>query len=384
MSGQENQEQGRAQDSQPSQPPQRESAPGLNDLAMASVLFPMANFRPSLLDYLFYSGIELRPVVDYGHGGVGGGADDAAFILANSLYDRRPVKQVIDDEACVEIRDEIFHPDMVEKMKINGACGIWQTDFEEGDKIKILPCNHAFVADAIMKWLKEEKAECPICRNALKSKEIICHDHPGHQGHQGHAYAGAGAHVEYDDEEHDNDNDNEGEGGQGEGEQAPNEEARQNENINNIAARVAQNMSGRQNHLHQQLPRGYHESISVPIRQLIENRRNLVSSARLYGAARAVMPSMGGAAHAHRHQEPREARAAPVYRREDNQNDHINIINNNNNNNINNNNDDDINNNGNPIINNIINNFYYNYISNDVNQEEADIQEAIRRSLEEN
>jgi Ring finger domain len=371
MSGQENQEQGRAQDSQPSQ---RESAPGLDDLAMASVLLPMADLRPSLLDYLFYSGIELRPVVDYRHGGVGGGADDAAFILANSLYDRRPVKQVIDDEGCVEIRDEIFHPDMVEKMKINAACGIWQADFEEGDKIKILPCNHAFGADAIMKWLKEEKAECPICRKALKSKEIICHDH---QGHQGHAYAGAGAHVEYDDEEDDNEDD-----GEDDGEQAPNEEARQNENINNIAARVAQNMNGRQNHLHQQLPRGYHESISVPIRQLIESRRNLVSYYRSNGgAARAVMPSMGGAAHAHRHHEPREARAAPVYRREDNQDADI-IIDNNNNDDINNINN--INNNGNPIINNIINNFYYNYISNDVNQEEADIQEAIRRSLEEN
>jgi hypothetical protein len=284
------------------------------------------------------------------------------------LYDQRPVKQVIDDEACVEIRDEIFHPDMVENMKINGACGIWQADFEEGEKIKILPCNHAFGADAIMKWLKEEKAECPICRKALKSKEIVCHNQ------QGHAYAAAGAHVEYDDDDDDGEGDGEGEEA-GHGGQA--EEAHQNENINNIAARVAQSMNGRSNHLHQQLPRGYHESISVPIRQLIESRRNLVSSARVYGAARAVMPSMGGAAHAHRPQEPREARAAPVPHQAD-----IIRINEINNNDINNN--DINNNNGNPIINNIVNNFYYSYIHNDVNQEEADVQEAIRRSLEEN
>ena len=359
MSGQEDQEQGHAQDSQPSQadhPPQRE-APGLDDLAMASVLLPMANVRQSLLHYLFHSGIELRPI---GHYEQGGGIDDAAFILANSLYDRRPVKQVIDDEACVEIRDEIFHPEMVEKMKINGACGIWQVDFEEGEKIKILPCNHAFGADAIMKWLKEEKAECPICRTALKSKEIICHDH------QGHAYAAAGAQVEYDD-----DDDDEGGEGEGEGEEASRggqvEEAHQNENINNIAARVAQSMNGLQNHLHQQLPRGYHESISVPIRQLIESRRNLVSSARAYGVARAVMPSMSGAAHAHRPQEPREARAAPVPRYAENI-DNINGIND-----IN-----DINRINNNY--NIINNFYYNYMD----QEDADVQEAIRRSLEEN
>ena len=383
MSGQENQEQSRDQDSQPSQ----REAPGLDDLARASVLLPLASLRPALLDYLFYSGIELRPL-DYGRGG--GGVDDAAFVLANSLYDRRPVKQVIDDEACDEIRDEIFHPEMVEKMKINSACGIWQADFEEGDKIKILPCNHAFGADAIMKWLKEEKAECPICRTALKSKEIICHNN---QGHQGHAYAGDNVEEEYEDEDED-----EGEG-EGEHEEVVNDEVRHNENINNIAMRVAQNLNARPNYLHQQLPRGYHESISVPIRQLIESRRNLVSAYRSYG---------GGAAYAPRHHQAHDVRAAPVHHLQDNQDadiiidnnnnaNIINIINNNNINNINNNDDDD-NNNNNPGNNNnnnnpgnnynIINNFYYNYINNgddnNFDQEEADIQEAIRRSLEEN
>jgi len=37
--------------------------------------------------------------------------------------------------------------------------------------ISKLPCNHLFNTDAILKWLKEEKAECPICRFKLESIE---------------------------------------------------------------------------------------------------------------------------------------------------------------------------------------------------------------------
>ena len=35
-----------------------------------------------------------------------------------------------------------------------------------------LSCNHTFFPIAIKKWLKEEKAECPVCRYKLDSKEI--------------------------------------------------------------------------------------------------------------------------------------------------------------------------------------------------------------------
>ena len=44
--------------------------------------------------------------------------------------------------------------------------------FEEGEIVTLLPCNHAFSPDAIKKWLENEKAECPICRFKLPSKEV--------------------------------------------------------------------------------------------------------------------------------------------------------------------------------------------------------------------
>ena len=41
-------------------------------------------------------------------------------------------------------------------------------DFDEEEEIVELECNHCFNEDAIKKWLKEEKAECPVCRYQLK------------------------------------------------------------------------------------------------------------------------------------------------------------------------------------------------------------------------
>ena len=135
-------------------------------------------------------------------------------------------------------------------MKINTACGIWQEDFEEGDDIKILPCKHAFKAEAIMKWLTEEKAECPICRYALESKEIITRNHDQYN----HDDQG-------DDYENDNDDDdNNPQDPRLENQREIGNEPQYNNNfirMNNITARLVQNIAGRMNHLNRQLPREY-------------------------------------------------------------------------------------------------------------------------------
>jgi len=368
-----------------------------DNIAGSSVVLPVAH--SNILDYIYLSGISLLPL--YGGGGVGGGGGEVSWnqyndmeqamasILSGSLYERNPVKKVIDEEACQEIKEHVFTAALVEEMKINSACGIWQEDFEEGEAIKILPCNHAFKAEAITKWLKEEKAECPICRQTLKSKEV----------------------NENQNQNFDDDDSNE--------DAEPEPEPEHNNEvvrINNIASRLVQSVAGRVSHSQHNLPRYYDESISVPISRLIESRRNMISQARNIAVARAAIPSSGGAAGAGGGM---WARASPVIRddnrinnnridnnnnnnnRIDNNNNNNNRIDNNNNNNNNNNNRIDDNNNNriddiNPPILNIINNNYYYNNNNDIhhihvdemhhevvsNQEQADIEEAIRRSLE--
>jgi hypothetical protein len=52
------------------------------------------------------------------------------------------------------------------------VCPILFVEFEEGEEITELPCNHRFNSSAIEKWLTEEKAECPVCRLGLEHTTI--------------------------------------------------------------------------------------------------------------------------------------------------------------------------------------------------------------------
>jgi hypothetical protein len=258
-----------------------------NLLMLASA--PASNSRSRMvLDYMYGNGISLVPIPIPMNGAVAGGGGGgealdglydfesaAASILGRSLYDRCPVKNVITDEACLEIVDRKFTSAMVEDLKINGTCGIWQEDFKEGEDIKILPCNHAFNAEAILKWLREEKAECPMCRLSLRSKEVIPPqlqnlENSGHE--QAHQVSDE-AHAEI--------------------------EAPQQDNpvvrVNNIAYRLAESVAGRVNHHHHHHHHHDHDhhSISVPMNRLLQNIRMSSSSLRLREPVRAAAPSSG-------------------------------------------------------------------------------------------
>lgn len=353
--------------------------PSLEDIAMASVYLPLA--RANILDYLYASGIPLRPI-QLGGAGVGGAdidIDGIASILANSLYDSLPVKNVVDEKGMAEISEKIFTAEMVEKWKINTVCGIWQEDFEEGEPIKILPCNHAFKAGAIEKWLTIEKAECPMCRFSLSSKEVVCRPLYSNDADDDDAVSGGGGEAAValaEDERIE-----------------PEDVPRINEN--NIAARLVdsiQNRSHREDPIRAVYANAYasRQSISVPINQLIQSRRNMIDNiARASGGARVA--SRWPVA---RNAPPAAAAAEPVAHPDDERPQYINnnyyfgnVINQ-------------------PIINNneydeaeranqaedyeVVNNRYYNNINNNYNNhdyisnhEQEEIDEAIRRSLEE-
>ncbi|XVF47971.1 hypothetical protein PTKIN_Ptkin03bG0152700 [Pterospermum kingtungense] len=47
-------------------------------------------------------------------------------------------------------------------------CYICLAEYEEGDKIRVLPCQHEFHMSCVDKWLKEIHGVCPLCRGDVR------------------------------------------------------------------------------------------------------------------------------------------------------------------------------------------------------------------------
>lgn len=94
--------------------------------------------------------------------------NNLSTVLNQSLNDEPTYKNVIDEKNNNQVSIVTYNKNTVPM----DSCCITMNNFEEGEKIAKLPCNHYFNKEAIMEWLTTEKAECPICRFKLKSIEI--------------------------------------------------------------------------------------------------------------------------------------------------------------------------------------------------------------------
>ena len=94
--------------------------------------------------------------------------------IETSMQEDTSVKHVLSEEGKQKLNivlyDEKIHPDKI--------CPIHQTPFTHHEKITQLPCKHIFKSEAIMHWLEKEKAECPVCRIKLPSKEASYSSYP--------------------------------------------------------------------------------------------------------------------------------------------------------------------------------------------------------------
>ncbi|KAK4344440.1 hypothetical protein RND71_037534 [Anisodus tanguticus] len=50
-------------------------------------------------------------------------------------------------------------------------CVVCQLDYEEGEKLVALPCDHPYHSDCIKKWLQIKKI-CPICSDEVSSTNV--------------------------------------------------------------------------------------------------------------------------------------------------------------------------------------------------------------------
>ena len=101
--------------------------------------------------------------------------DDTIYneLLNSSLYDKFIYKYILSEEGESQLKTIKFTKEFTKELgDINNICPITNLEFEENQNIISLPCNHYFDTEAIHKWLREEKAECPVCRFKLHSKEV--------------------------------------------------------------------------------------------------------------------------------------------------------------------------------------------------------------------
>jgi hypothetical protein len=49
------------------------------------------------------------------------------------------------------------------------SCAICLEDFEEGDKLRQLPCRHHFHTECVTPWLTERHSSCPLCKYQVNS-----------------------------------------------------------------------------------------------------------------------------------------------------------------------------------------------------------------------
>lgn len=99
--------------------------------------------------------------------------------LIRSSFEEKPkYKKIITQEAYNNLQKIKFNK-YNNNLK-NNSCPIYYLEFEEGEKITILPCEHCFNSEAIKKWLFEENNHCPVCRSELESREIKINNQTTH------------------------------------------------------------------------------------------------------------------------------------------------------------------------------------------------------------
>lgn len=93
-------------------------------------------------------------------------------LLRETLNTPSPYKYVI-DLSNSNINNIVKHT-MYDSSNNNEQtkCSISLEEFNNGDEIVELPCKHIFKPESIHNWLKNEKAECPVCRFKLPCIEI--------------------------------------------------------------------------------------------------------------------------------------------------------------------------------------------------------------------
>ena len=127
----------------------------------------------ALLAHCHRTGTRIQLLENESSNAINRGRVRVQNVMEASLYERSPVRSVITPGAMQELVRTASFVCNGGSPNDTQCCPITQSEFAEGDTALVLPCGHAFMKDAIQTWLENESAECPVCRHALPSHEII-------------------------------------------------------------------------------------------------------------------------------------------------------------------------------------------------------------------
>ena len=89
-------------------------------------------------------------------------------VLTQSLMENPPYKKILSQKGTEQLKIIKYNKDIFDQ---HSCCIIFE-DFNEGQNVIQLPCNHIFDCEGIKTWLKEESSKCPVCRFELDFKEV--------------------------------------------------------------------------------------------------------------------------------------------------------------------------------------------------------------------
>ncbi|KAF8935834.1 hypothetical protein BGZ47_009769 [Haplosporangium gracile] len=120
---------------------------------------------------LTLSGAYLNSMMGAGGEGEGGSTYDDLWMLANLIGPARPItttQEAIDNAGFAVGRFEQALQGMrnVNMLGDGSKCLVCMSEYEEGEDMRALKCNHGFHQECIDKWLTTGANKCPVCRAA--------------------------------------------------------------------------------------------------------------------------------------------------------------------------------------------------------------------------